>query len=333
MKPRTIGNQSIGEIGLGCMGMSYAYGKANDEESLQVLSRALEIGVNHWDTADMYGAGDNERLLAKSLKSNRDKVFLATKFGNVTDRTLTTHQDLVDAEAGWIVDGTPEYARKSVELSLQRLGTDVIDLYYLHRVDDRTPIEDTIGEMAKFVEEGKVRFLGVSEVNPETLRRAHSVHPIAAVQNEVSLWTRDSVDDIIPVCSELDIAVVPYSPLGRGFLTGQIKSFDDLQDDDWRRMNPRFQPEQFEINLELVRVVETIGAELNASAAQIALAWVLALSPNVCPIPGTKRIKYLEENAGATNVTLTTAQIETLNSLSEAAGSRYPESFMSFTRR
>ncbi|MFM9871980.1 MAG: aldo/keto reductase [Fimbriimonadaceae bacterium] len=333
MKQRTIGNQSIGEIGLGCMGMSYAYGKANDEESLQVLSRALEIGVNHWDTADMYGAGDNERLLAKALKDNRDKVFLATKFGNVTDRTLTTHQDLVAAEAGWIVDGTPAYARKSVELSLQKLGTDVIDLYYLHRVDDRTPIEDTIGEMAKFVEEGKVRFLGVSEVNPETLRRAHAVHPVAAVQNELSLWTRDSLDDIIPVCNELDIAFVPYSPLGRGFLTGQIKSFDDLPEDDWRRHNPRFQPEQFELNFEIVKVVQTIASEQNATAAQIALAWVLALSPKVCPIPGTKRIKYLEENAGATDITLTSDQVQTLNTLSEAVGPRYPEAFMAFTRR
>jgi len=333
MKQRTIANQSIGEVGLGCMGMSYAYGKANDEESLTVLSRALEIGVTHWDTADLYGAGDNERLLAKALKGNRDKVFLATKFGNVTDRTLTSHQDLVAADAPWIVDGTPAYARKSVDLSLEKLGTDVIDLYYIHRIDERVPIEESIGEMAKFVEEGKVRFLGVSEVNPETLRRAHKTHPIAAVQNELSLWTRDSLDDILPVCEELDIAFVPYSPLGRGFLTGQIKSFDDLPEDDWRRLNPRFQPEQFEINFEIVRVVEKIAAEQNASVAQVALAWVLALSPKVCPIPGTKRLKYLEENAGATNVTLTSTQLETLNSLSEAAGTRYPEAFMSFTKK
>lgn len=332
MKQRTIANQKVGEIGLGCMGMSYAYGKADDTESLKVLDRALELGSNHWDTADMYGAGENEKLLAKALKGKRDQVFLATKFGNVTDRTLTSHQDLVKDEAFWIVDGTPAYARKCIENSLKRLAVDYVDLYYLHRVDSRVPIEETIGEMAKFVAEGKVKAIGISEVNAETIRRAHATHPIAAVQNEISLWTRDSIDDVVPVCEELGIQVVPYSPLGRGFLTGQIKSIDDLPEDDWRRMNPRFQPERFEINLQIVREVEKVAAAHNATPAQIALAWVLALSPNICPIPGTKRMKYLEENVGASGIELTDSDKKTLNELSEAAGARYPEAMMSFTK-
>lgn len=333
MKQRTINGQSVGAIGLGCMGMSWAYGPGDEQESLKVLARSLELGVNHWDTADLYGAGENEKLLAKALQGNRDKVFLATKFGNVADRSMTSHQDLVAAEAAWIVDGTPVYARKSIEKSLIALQTDHVDLYYLHRVDDRTPIEDTVGEMAKFVAEGKTRAIGLSEINPETLRRAHKVHPIAAVQNEASLWTRDSIDDVLGTCKELGIAFVPYSPLGRGFLTGAIKSIDDLPADDWRRNNPRFQGDNFDKNFEIVRVVQRIASEQDATTAQVALGWLLALGDNVCPIPGTKRVKYLEENAGAAEVELTASEIEELGNLSEAAGARYPEVAMAFTRR
>jgi aryl-alcohol dehydrogenase-like predicted oxidoreductase len=332
MKHRVISGVEVGEIGLGCMGMSWAYGTPNDEESLRVLDRALELGVNHWDTADVYGAGENERLLAQRLNTRRDDVFLATKFGNVHDRTLTTHQDQVEANTPWIVDGTPAYARKCVEASLSRLGVETIDLYYLHRVDPKTPIEETVGEMARFVEEGKVRFLGISEVNPETVRRANAVHPISAVQNEVSLWTRDSVDDVLPVCEELGISLVAYSPLGRGFLTGQIKSIDDLEETDWRRSTPRFQGDNFEKNFELVKVVEEVAAELNATPAQVALAWTLALSDKVLAIPGTKRIKYLEDNAGATTVALSESQLSKLGALSEAAGLRYNEVAMAFIK-
>lgn len=332
MNTRSIAGVAVGEIGLGCMGMSWAYGTPNDEESLKVLDRALELGVNHWDTADVYGAGNNELLLAQRLKSRRDDVFLATKFANVHDRSLTTHQDQVEANVPWIVDGTPAYARKCVEASLTRLGVEAIDLYYLHRVDPKTPIEETVGAMSRFVEEGKVRFLGISEVSAETVRRAHAVHPIAAVQNEVSLWTRDSIDDVLPVCDELGIALVAYSPLGRGFLTGQIKSIDDLEETDWRRQTPRFQGDNFEKNFELVAVVESVARQLGATPAQVALAWTLQLSKNLVPIPGTKRIKYLEDNAGAAQVTLTPAQVEELGALSEAAGQRYNEVAMAYIK-
>ena len=322
----------MGAIGLGCMGMSFAYGPADDDESLRVLDRALELGVNHWDTADMYGAGNNERLLAQRLNTKRDQVFLATKFGNVHDRTLTTHQDLVQANQPWIIDGTPGYARKCLEASLMRLGVDHIELYYLHRVDPRTPIEDTVGEMAKFVKEGKVGFLGVSEVAPETLRRAHATHPIAAVQNELSLWTRDSVEDVLPVVEALGVALVAYSPLGRGFLTGQIKTIDDLPADDWRRSNPRFMGENFGKNFEIVREVEKIARDIGATTAQVAIAWTLGLSQNILPIPGTKRLKYLEENATADSVILNPSHMATLNALSTAAGSRYVPAHMAFVK-
>jgi len=333
VKQRTIKGTRVGAIGLGCMGMSWAYGFADTETSLRVLNRALELGVNHWDTADLYGAGDNEKLIAMALKGNRDKVFLATKFGNVTDRSMTSHQDLVAQNAGWIVDGTPAYARKSIEKSLAALETDHVDLYYLHRVDSRTPIEETVGEMARFVAEGKTKAIGLSEVTAETLRRAHAVHPIAAVQNEASLWTRDSIDNVLAACKELGIAFVPYSPLGRGFLTGAIKSIDDLAEDDWRRDNPRFQGENFEKNIELVRVVERVASARESTAAQVALAWVLALGDHVCPIPGTRKVKYLEENVRAVDLELTTAKLDELNCLSQAAGARYPEAAMQFTLR
>ncbi|MES1228060.1 MAG: aldo/keto reductase, partial [Armatimonadota bacterium] len=255
MRKRSIGGIEVGAVGLGCMGMSWAYGKPNDEESLLVLDRALELGVNHWDTADVYGAGENETLVSQRLRMKRDQVFLATKFGNVYDRSLTSHKDLVEAGQGWIVDGTPAYARKCVDASLSRLGIETIDLYYLHRVDPRVPIEETVGEMSRLVAEGKVKYIGVSEVGAETVRRANKIHPLAAVQNECSLWTRDSIDDVLPVCEELGIAFVAYSPLGRGFLTGQIKSPDDLAPEDARRNHPRFQGENFQANLDTVAKV------------------------------------------------------------------------------
>lgn len=307
------------------MGMSWAYGASDDQESMAVLHRAIELGVNHWDTADMYGAGENEKLLARVLPELRDQVFLATKFGNVYDRTLTSHQDQVEAKSPWIVDGTPEYVAKAIDLSLSRLGVDHVDLYYLHRVDPLVPIEETIGAMANVVKAGKARFIGISESSAATIKRAHGVFPISAVQSEFSLWTRDYMDDVIPLCAELGITFVPYSPLGRGFLTGQIKTVDDLPEDDWRRLNPRFVGENFAKNLQLVDVVKEIAERHKATAAQVALAWVLAKGDWLAPIPGTKRLKYLEENVGADNVSLTPDDMARLNSLSVAAGERYPE--------
>ncbi len=333
MKQRTIGGQSVGAIGLGCMGMSFAYGPADEKESLEVLKRALELGVTHWDTADMYGAGANERLLAMALKSDRDKVFLATKFGNVYDKTLTTHQDKVAAGAPWIVDGTPEYIRTAIDLSLQRLEVDHVDLYYAHRIDPDVPIEDTVGAMAELVKAGKVKNLGLSEASAATIRRAQSVHPIAAVQNEYSLWTRDYEDDVLPLCAELGITFVPYSPLGRGFLTGEIKSLDDLPADDWRRNNPRFQGENFQKNFEIVDQVNAIATKYGVKNSQVALAWVLAQGSHVAPIPGTKRLKYIEENAAAASVQLNLEDLKTLSSIAPPEGTRYPEQFMSMVNK
>lgn len=305
MKQRKIAGHSVGEIGLGCMGMSYAYGPSDERECLHVLDRSLELGVCFWDTADVYGAGANERLLAKALASKRDRVFLATKFGNVFDRSLTTHRDLVRDEAFWIIDGSPDYVRKCCDLSLQRLGVDHIDLYYQHRVDPRTPIEETVGAMAELVRAGKVRYLGLSEPAPQTIRRAHKIHPISAVQTEYSLWTRHVETEVLPTCRELGVTFVPYSPLGRGFLTGAIKSPDELAADDWRRMNPRFREENFAQNLRLVEQLEAVASRKNAAPAQIALAWVLAQGEDLIPIPGTKRVPYLEQNAAAAEIELT----------------------------
>jgi len=331
MKTRRIGQSEVGAIGLGCMGMSWAYGGgATPEEASAVLLRALELGVNHWDTADLYGAGENEKLLSATLADVRDKVFLATKFGNVYDRSLTTHQDQAAGNGAWIVDGTPEYARRCLDLSLQRLKVDHVDLYYLHRIDPLVPIEETVGAMAEFVREGKVKNIGVSEASSETIRRAHKVHPIAAVQNEFSLWTQDFRGDVLPLCEELGIAFVPYSPLGRGFLTGEIKSPDDLPKDDWRRSNPRFQAEYFEKNLEIVRRVEAVASRHDATASQVALAWVLAQGEHVAPIPGTKRLKYLELNAAAANLELSSADLAELDEIKPPLGERYPEAAMAF---
>lgn len=331
MELRAIGGVSVGRIGLGCMGMSWAYSRPDpSDESLEVLERALELGVNHWDTADLYGGGDNERLIGPVVQKHRSKVFLATKFGNVYDRSLTVHQELVQQNAPWIVDGTPEYAKASIDRSLQRLGVDHVDLYYLHRVDPQVPIEETVGAMADIVKQGKARMIGLSEVSAATIRRAHSTYPIAAVQNEFSLWTRDFEDEVLPLTKELGIAFVPYSPLGRGFLTGEIKSPDDLAEGDWRRTNPRFQGENFSKNLELVEVVKSVAARKGVLPAQIALAWVLAQGENVVPIPGTKRLKFLEQNVDSDSIELTRSEIAELNGIQPPAGERYPEAGMAF---
>lgn len=333
MKTRIINGQTVGAVGLGCMGMSFAYGSTGPNEAHEVLRRSLELGVNHWDTADLYGAGENEKLIAPILKEHREEVFLATKFGNVFDRSLTSHQDQVAANAGWIVDGTPEYAKKCIDLSLQRLGVDHVDLYYLHRIDAEVPIEETIGAMADMVKAGKVKAIGISEASSETVRRAHATHPIAAVQNEFSLWTRDYEEDVLPLCNELGITFVPYSPLGRGFLTGEIKSIDDLAADDWRRNNPRFQGENFQKNFEMVDQVKAIAERRGVTPSQVALAWVLSFGEHIAPIPGTKRVKYLELNAASADLELTPDEIETLSQIAPPVGDRYPEGSMAFVNR
>ncbi|MBS1723905.1 MAG: aldo/keto reductase [Armatimonadetes bacterium] len=329
MKQRKIADRSVGAVGLGCMGMSWLYGTPSKEESLATLDRALELGVDFWDTADVYGAGDNERLLAGALKGRRDKVFLATKFANVYDRDITSHQDQVAAGKDWIVDGTPAYVRKAVERSLERLEIETIDLYYQHRVDPLVPIEETVGEMVRLKEEGKIRHLGLSEASAASIRRAYSVHPIAAVQSEYSLWTRDYESDVIPLCQELGITFVPYSPLGRGFLTGTISKADDLEESDWRRNMPRFQPENMQANLELADKVKAVASEVGCTPAQVALAWVLGKGEDMVPIPGTKRVKYLEDNAASVEVRLTAEQVERLEGF-ETAGARYAPTGMSY---
>ncbi len=332
MKTRTIARQEMGAIGLGCMGMSWAYGAGDSEGGLATLARALEIGVNHWDTADLYGRGDNELLLSGPLKTHRDEVFLATKFGNVYDPSLTSHQDQI-GKVGYIVDGTPEYVRKCIERSLQRLGVDHVDLYYQHRVDPKVPIEETVGAMAELVKEGKVKALGLSEASAETIRRAHAVHPIAAVQSELSLWTRDYLGDVVPLTAELGIAFVPYSPLGRGFLTGALKNLDSLAPDDWRRNNPRFQGEELAANLRIVEAVEAVANRLGAKASQVALAWVLAQGSHLVPIPGTKQVKYLEENTAAADLVLSDGDLAELNAIPAPAGDRYASSYMDALNR
>lgn len=329
MNKRKLGNGlEVSEIGLGCMGMSFAYGAADEQESLATLDRALELGVNFLDTADMYGPYTNEELLGRALKGRREKVVLATKFGIVLDPNDPTKRG---------INGKPEYVKKSIEGSLQRLQTDIIDLYYLHRVDPNTPIEETVGAMAELVEEGKVRHIGLSEASAETLRRAQAVHPITALQSEYSLWTRDVEDnDVLATCRELGIGFVAYSPLGRGFLSGEIKRFEDLAEDDWRRTNPRFQGENFERNLKLVEKVEEIARDKGITASQLALAWVLAQGQDVVPIPGTKRVKYLEQNAAAADVILSQeelAAIEDVFPKNAAAGQRYTEAMMATVNR
>ncbi len=321
MKIRQLGRSglTVSALGLGCMGMSDFYGSQNDAESTRTLHRALALGVTFFDTADMYGPHKNEELLGRAFKGKREHVVLATKFG--------IERDLNDpAKRG--INGRPEYVQAACEASLKRLGTDHIDLYYQHRVDPNTPIEDTVGAMSRLVEAGKVRYLGLSEAAPATLRRAVAVHPIAALQTEYSLWSREPEDEIMPVLRDLGVGFVPYSPLGRGFLTGQITRFEDLDADDYRRHTPRFQGENFQKNLDLVARINDLARQKHCTASQLALAWVLAQGEDIVPIPGTKRVAYLEENLGALEVELSAAELAQLNEIAPkgaAAGSRYPE--------
>lgn len=324
MKQRLIAGNSISAIGLGCMGMSQSYGPADEDESLRVLDRAIELGCNFWDTADMYGAGKNELLLAKALKKYRAQVFLATKVGNVYDRSLTSHQDQVQAGQTRIVDGTPEYIRKCMDLSLQRLGVEAVDLYYLHRVDPLVPIEETVGAMAELVKQGKARYLGLSEAGAATIRRAAQAHPIAALQSEYSLWTRHVEREILPTCRELGIAFVPFSPLGRGFLTGAVQTTENMTAGDFRLSSPRFQGENFEKNQEIVEVIKGIAGKYGATPAQVALAWVLAQGGDILPIPGTKRVAYLEQNLAAAELQLDARDLAELGKI-HVHGARYSE--------
>ncbi len=324
MKKRTLGNDlEVSAVGLGCMGMSFAYGQADEAESLATIDRALELGVNFLDTADMYGPHTNEELVGKALKGRRDKFVLATKFGILIDPKNPTIRG---------VNGKPEYVRQAVEASLKRLQIETIDLYYLHRVDPDTPIEETVGAMAKLIEEGKIRHIGLSEASAETLRKASKVHQITALQSEYSLWTRDVEDnDVLAACRELNIGFVPYSPLGRGFLSGEIKQFEDLAEDDWRRTNPRFQGENFDKNLKLVEKLEEIAMERGVTTSQLALAWVLAQGQDIVPIPGTKRRKYLEQNAEAAEIILSQEELAAIGDVfpkDAVSGLRYPEAMM-----
>ncbi|HEY0155534.1 MAG TPA: aldo/keto reductase [Longimicrobium sp.] len=323
MEERALGSGGlrVSALGLGCMGMSEFYGEGDEDESLATIARALDLGVTLLDTADIYGPFTNEELVGKAIRGRRDRVVVATKFGIVRSED--------PAFRG--INGRPEYVRRSCEASLKRLGTDHIDLYYQHRVDTDVPIEETVGAMARLVEDGKVLFLGLSEAGPETIRRAHAEHPIAALQTEYSLWSREPEDEILPTIRELGIGFVPYSPLGRGFLTGRFRTIDDLPEDDYRRHSPRFQGENFARNLELVARIEEMARTRGCTPAQLALAWVLAQGEDMVPIPGTKRRKYLEENLGAVRVELTPddlARIDEMAPQGVAAGTRYPESAM-----
>jgi aryl-alcohol dehydrogenase-like predicted oxidoreductase len=328
MPRRSLGKTglSVSAMGLGCMGMSEFYGKRDDEQSIRVIHRSIDLGMDFLDTADMYGIGANEELVGHAIRDRREKVVLATKFGNVRGADGSFKG----------VNGKPEYVRSACEASLKRLGVSVIDLYYQHRVDPNTPIEETVGAMAELVRQGKVRFLGLSEATAQTLRRAMKVHPIAALQSEYSLWTRDVESEILPACHELGIGFVAYSPLGRGFLTGQFKKPDDLPANDRRAAFPRFQGENFQKNLDLVKKIEAMATRKKCKPSQLALAWVLAQGQDVVPIPGTKKLTYLEENAGAAYVALTDSELREIDEAIPhgiATGERYPEEAMRAVNR
>lgn len=325
MQKRNLGTQGlvVSSLGLGCMGMSEFYGTTDEDESIATIHRALELGINFLDTSDVYGPFTNEQLVGKAIRGRRDEVVLATKFGVRRGEDPTRR---------WI-DGRPEYVREACEASLRRLGVDYIDLYYQHRLDANVPIEETVGAMAKLVEEGKVLYLGLSEAGPQTIRRAHATHPISALQTEYSLWSRDPEDEILPTVHQLGIGFVAYSPLGRGFLTGQIREFEDLAPDDYRRYSPRFQGDNFKKNLELVDRITELAKVKGITAGQLALAWMLSGGYGIVPIPGTKRRQYLEENVAAADVTLSEddlARIAEVAPEGAAAGARYPEAMMKF---